>query len=75
MKTAAIRLIQQCLVSEGIDPGGVDGQLGTNTSAAVTTALTKRAASLPGDWEGWSRPRRAVAYLQFLCQERGGATG
>ena len=75
MKAAAIRLIQQCLVSKGIDPGGVDGQIGTNTSTAVTAALTKRAASLPGDWEGWSRPRRAVAYLQFLCQERGGATG
>ena len=71
MKTAAVRVIQQCLIKEGLNPGTVDGKLGDNTYRAVNTALTRRTADLPGNWQGWTNPRKSVAYLQLLCKERG----
>lgn len=71
MKTAAIRLIQQCLTTEGCAPGALDGRLGPATSAAVTTALLRRGRALPTGWQEWPATRRAVAYLQLACVERG----
>jgi hypothetical protein len=44
--------------------------LGTNTYGAVAKALGKRQAMLPADWQAWSDARKAVAYLQCLCQEQ-----
>lgn len=70
MNATAIRLIQQCLIDEGYTPGGVDGQLGSNTYGAVTQALLKRKDVLPADWQGWPNTRKTVAYLQCLCRER-----
>ena len=70
MTAACVRLIQRSLIDEGLNPGTVDGKPGDNTYRAVNAALTKRAAGLPGDWQGWSNPRKTVAYLQFLCEER-----
>jgi len=70
MKTAVVKVIQQSLINEGFKPGTVDGQLGDNTYRAVIAALGKRNADLPADWQGWSNPRKSVAYLQFLCKER-----
>lgn len=70
MKTALIRIIQQSLINEGFKPGSVDGQLGDNSYRAVNSALAKRTALLPADWQGWSNPRKSVAYLQLLCRDR-----
>jgi hypothetical protein len=71
METAAVLVIQKCLVKEGINPGPIDGDFGDLTSGAVGKALTKRTPPLPGDWQGWPASRQAVAYLQQLCQESG----
>jgi hypothetical protein len=70
MKTAVARVIQQSLVSEGFNPGKVDGRIGDNTYRAVNYALTRRKSALPSGWQGWSNPRKSVAYLQLLCKER-----
>ncbi|MDU0459372.1 MAG: M15 family metallopeptidase [Geobacteraceae bacterium] len=69
MKTAIVRVIQQRLIKEGLNPGTVDGLLGYNTYRAVNDALTRRKAGLPGDWPAWSNTRKTVAYLQLLCKE------
>jgi len=69
MTRAQVRLIQQSLISEGLNPGTVDGRLGDNTYRAVREALTQRVANLPGDWQGWSNSRKTVAYIQLLCKE------
>jgi peptidoglycan hydrolase-like protein with peptidoglycan-binding domain len=62
-------MIQQRLINEGFKPGTIDGQLGDNTYRAVSDALKKRNALLPGDWFGWSSTRKSVAYLQLFCKE------
>jgi hypothetical protein len=71
MKTAAVRLIQRMLVDEGLNPGTIDGRLGANSYGAINQALPKRRVDLPDDWQGWGNPRKAVAYLQLLCKDRG----
>jgi hypothetical protein len=70
MKKAVVRMVQQCLIKEGFDPGIVDGLPGDNTDRAVNDALTQRTAGLPVDWAGWPKTRKVVAYLQVLCKER-----
>lgn len=70
MKTAAIRLIQQCLTNEGWLSEAPDGRLGPKTHGAVKSALLKRGTTLPAGWQEWPESRRAVAYLQLLCRER-----
>ncbi len=69
MNAAAIRVLQQSLIDEGLAPGGVDGKLGPNTYGAVEKALLKRQGKLPGAWPGWPNSRKTVAYLQCLCKE------
>ncbi len=71
MKTAIVRVIQQCLIKEGLNPGTADGLLGYNTYRAINDALTKRKQELPGDWPGWPNARKTVVYIQLLCKERG----
>jgi hypothetical protein len=70
MKTVAIRMIQQALITEGLKPGAIDGQLGSTTYGAVRLALGKRQDKLPPDWVTWTDARQAVAYLQCLCEEK-----
>ena len=71
MKTAAVRVVQQSLIDQGLDPGPVDGKLGENTYRAADQALGRRHTDLPADWQGWSNPRKAIACLQLLCKDRG----
>ncbi len=70
MKAAAVRVVQQSLINEGFAPGIVDGKLGPKTYGAVTNALSKRLGKLPADWLNWPNSRKAVAYLQCLCEQR-----
>lgn len=69
MKVSHIRLLQQALTDDGLNPGPVDGVLGDNTYTAVSAALGRRQAALPPEWQGWPNSRRAVACLQLYCQE------
>jgi hypothetical protein len=64
-------VIQRALLDDGFNPGDVDGKTGANTYGAVNQALERRRADLPDDWRQWSDYRRAVAYLQLLCKDRG----
>jgi hypothetical protein len=69
MQATAVRVVQQSLINEGFTPGDVDGKLGVNTHQAIMNALGKRSGELPADWQGWPNARKAIAYLQCLCQE------
>lgn len=75
MKAAAVRLLQNSLITEGFDPGKVDGKLGAHTYAAVEKALVGRMAQLPHGWQEWSDSRKSIAYLQILCTGHHIATG
>ena len=71
MNTQSIRLLQLKLAAAGVDPGGVDGKLGSLTYAAVAAALAARGDDLPSGWAGWSGRRQAVLCLQAMCRDAG----
>ncbi len=70
MNVAQIRLLQQLLKHEGLDPGPVDGKLGAKTYAAATAALTQR-QDLPQQWQTWSNRRQVVLLLQWYARRAG----
>ena len=70
MKKSEIKLIQKHLASDNLYHGEIDGKRGTKTDSGVETALSKRSSDLPEQWTEWSKPRKAVAYLQLLCHDK-----
>jgi hypothetical protein len=70
MKVSELRLIQKRLAEEALYSGQIDGKRGPKTDKALALALASRSAELPGQWQGWSQARWAVAYLQLLCHDR-----
>ena len=69
MKVSEIRLIQKYLANDNLYNGILDGKRGPKTNIAIEAALAKRSSDLPDAWMGWSSKRKAVAYLQLLCQD------
>lgn len=67
MTKNVIKLIQNQLNVMGFDAGPEDGILGTRTNDALNQI----------DWlpQGWSKKRKAVAFIQKLAQEKGIETG
>jgi hypothetical protein len=70
MKISEIKRLQKALSNEGLYGGAIDGKRGDNTDKAIVAALTNRSALVPNGWQTWSNRRKAVAYLQLLCQEK-----
>ncbi len=70
MKVSEIKIIQNNLAKEHVYSGNIDGKRGLKTSQAIEKALLNRASQLPESWNNWSDKRKAVAYLQILCQEK-----
>jgi hypothetical protein len=71
MHVAAVRAIQRRLKELGHYAGRVDGDRGPQTDRAVDLALAERSRDVPDAWPGWSRQRRAVAFLQLMCIDAG----
>jgi hypothetical protein len=71
----SIRLVQRKLAAAGLYKDAVDGQAGPNTRSAVQKALSTRAGTLPGGWEGWPDRRKLVACLQLFAREASIETG
>lgn len=71
----AVRIAQRHLEADGFAPGGVDGQLGPQTEAALDRALPPRRAALsPAAADAilaGSRRRKLTAYVQLLAQGAG----
>jgi len=71
MTKKQFKLLQQCLNSDGLQPGPADGIFGTKTAGAVEQALARRPGRLPAGASNWPVSRRAIACLQLYCRERG----
>ncbi len=71
MKKSAVYIIQARLKELGHYTGDIDGDRGSRTNAAVLKALQARTADLPNLWQNWSDKRKAIAFLQLYCQDKG----
>lgn len=71
MVVGMVRIIQTRLKELGHYRGAVDGTRGTNTTKGVAAALAERDRDLPDGWRSWSDKRKAVAFLQLLCKDKG----
>lgn len=69
MKVSEIKLIQQELAVARLYNAKIDGKRGSKTNTAIQKALSARKNELPDKWETWSSKRKAVGYLQLLCQD------
>lgn len=69
MKVSEIKLIQQALAEANLYADKVDGKQGNNTNKGIEAALAASAAQLPTDWAQWPIKRKAIAYLQLICQQ------
>ena len=69
MKVSEIKVIQESLAKANLYSDKIDGKQGPHTNQAINAALTTEAAKLPADWAGWSDKRKAIAYLQLICQQ------
>lgn len=69
MKIREIKLIQKYLREENLYTSNIDGQRKRLTNRAIYLALELREASIQENWKEWSDKRKAIAYLQLICQE------
>ena len=69
MKVSEIKLIQEYLAKANLYAGTIDGKQGKNTNKGINSALTAEVAKLPDDWSTWPDKRKAIAYLQLVCQQ------
>jgi hypothetical protein len=58
------------LSGDNLYAGEIDGKRGPKTNGAINAALTKRPGDLPEDWWDWPPKRKAVAFLQLLCEDK-----
>ena len=71
MKTSEVKIIQKHLASENLYSGGIDGDRGPKTNKAIESSITEHSSDFPTDWKSWSNKRQAIAYLQWLCNQKG----
>lgn len=71
MKSAVIRLLQNCLKDAGLYDSAVDGKPGSKTDESVSRALANRMSKLPINWRDWPDRRKRVACFQLMAAEAG----
>lgn len=69
MKVSEIKLLQKFLIKANLYTGKIDGKQGPNTNKGINTALSTNNSILPTDWTAWPDKRKAIAYLQLICQQ------
>lgn len=75
MKTSEIKLIQTYLTNSNFYEYDINGKLDSNTNLAIESALSSYSSELPDNWLVWTSTRKAIAYLQCICNELDIETG
>ncbi|MEA2029523.1 MAG: M15 family metallopeptidase [Campylobacterota bacterium] len=71
MKSSEVKIIQKHLASKNLYSGLIDGDRGEQTNSAINASIEKHSNDFPTDWNSWSNRRKAIAYLQWLCNLKG----
>ena len=69
MKISEVKLIQIYLTDSNFYTYDINGKLDSNTNLAIESALSSYSSKLPDSWVLWTSKRKAVAYLQWVCND------